>query len=385
MIRPRQEHVGHQSPRCRSLRCRSPRCRSLCCRLLRAGLAVLALAALVGCEAVRPFDRSADGSIVYLDDMSPAQKAAARDRIVRTLERGLAVYRLQIGDEVEVYFAIKARPVLRRYVISAGDKVSVEFLNDPTNNKIVLVPPDGRISLPLIGSLVATGKTADELGRELTKQYNAPVTVNLTETHSPLQDFIAVVGPAGRTRSINDKVLPDGTISLPWLRPIPARGRTVDELERAIDKAYAQLNSNITVSLVPRNLHPGSVMVLGEVAKPGRIDSDRPQTVLMSIAQAGGVLTTGSMEAVRVLYIGADQLPHVRSVNLSEEINGLGLHEDMIVPPNSVVYVPPTELAKTGRFLDAVLRDILRFQGFSLGGTFLINNPNSNTTIVPTR
>ena len=38
-------------------------------------------------------------------------------------------------------------------------------------------------------------------------------------------------------------------------------------------------------------------------------------------------------------------------------MEGLKLEEDMIVPSNAVIYVPPTELAKTGRFLDAVLRE----------------------------
>jgi hypothetical protein len=104
----------------------------------------------------------------------------------------------------------------------------------------------------------------------------------------------------------------------------------------------------------------------------------------MSVAQAGGVTIAGSMEAVRVFYVDADQQPHLRSVNLTDEINQLRLDEDIIVPPNSVIYVPPTELAKTGRFLDSVLRDILRFQGFSIGGTYLINNPNTgSTTVVP--
>ena len=107
----------------------------------------------------------------------------------------------------------------------------------------------------------------------------------------------------------------------------------------------------------------------------------------MFIAQAGGVAISGSMEAVRVFYIdAADQLPHLRSVNLTDEIDGLRLDYDMIVPPNSVIYVPPTELAKTGRFLDSVLRDVLRFQGFSIGGTYLINSPSNgtSTTVVPT-
>ena len=357
--------------------------RALCSSLVRAGAMTALMVVFSGCESTRPFERNIDGSVVYLDQLSDADKAAARDKIARTLDRGLSIYTLQLGDEFEVFFDIQRRPTEREYVISVGDKVSVDFVNDPTNNKVVLVRPDGRISLPLLGPIVAAGKTADALGRELERQYGSTVTVNLTETHSPLQDFLEVVGPSGKTRSVVEKVLPDGTVSLPLLRPVAARGRTLDELAHAIDAAYSELRFNITVSLVPRNLHPGTVMVLGEVAKPGRLDSDKPQTVLMSVAQAGGVLTSGSMEAVRVFYIGPDELPHVRSVNLKDEIEGLRLDEDMVLPPNSVIYVPPTELAKTGRFLDSVLRDILRFQGFSIGGTFLINNPNGGTTVIP--
>ena len=56
------------------------------------------------------------------------------------------------------------------------------------------------------------------------------------------------------------------------------------------------------------------------------------------------------------------------------------LEDDMIVPANSIIYVPPTELAKTGRFLDAVLRDIFQFQGVSIGGSFQIENPGNGTT-----
>jgi len=356
--------------------------------LPQAGFAVLATIALTACEPTRPFERSADGSVVYGDQLSEAQNAAARDAIVRTLDRGLAVYAPQIGDEFEVFFNIEPRPMVGEYRIFVGDQVSIDFLNDTANSKVVLVRPDGRISMPLIGAIVAAGKTSDQLARELERRYAdqvtvaGQVTVNLTKTHSPLDDFIAAVGPSGKSRSIVSKVLPDGTISLPLLRPIPARGLTLDELKRAIDAAYAEAHYDIAVSLVPRNLRPGTVLVLGEVPRPGRIELDRPQTVLMSVAQVGGVLTTGSMEAVRVFYIGADQLPHVRSVNLKEEIEGLRLDQDMIVPSYSVIYVPPTELAKTGRFLDAVLRDILRFQGFSAGGTFLINNPTNNTTSV---
>lgn len=363
------------------------RCRR---RTFRAALLALLLSAVLSaCDSTRSFERAADGSILYLDQLSPEQKARARQAVVTTLQRGLSVYDLQIGDEFEIFFHVKRRPTARKYGIGVADKLTIDTLNESAANRElqVQVRPDGRISLPIIGSVVAVGKTPDALARELEQAYardllRPQITVNVTEAHSPLEDFIEAVGPTSKSRSIVDKVLPDGTISLPRLRPIQARGHTLPELQRRIDKAYAAAGLGISVSLVARNLRVGRTMVLGEVSRPGRIDSDRPQTVLMTIAQAGGVTIAGSLEAVRVFYIGNDGMPRVRSVNLKDVIDGLKVEEDMIVPNNSVIYVPPTELAKTGRFLDSVLRDILRFQGFSIGGTYLLNNPTSGTPTV---
>jgi protein involved in polysaccharide export with SLBB domain len=350
--------------------------------LLRAALAVLLSVTMTACETTRPFERSADGSVVYLDQLSDEQKAAARDKIVQTLSRGLEVYTLQVGDEFEVFFDVKRQPSAGEYAISVGDKLAIDFIGDAANSKVVLVRPDGWITMPVVGPVMAARKTVDELTRELQRKYSGQLTINVTESHSRLEDFLEVVSPTGVRRSILAKVLPDGTVSLPLLQPIQARGRTLRALERDIDKAYAALHFDISASLVPHTLHPGSVLVLGEVAKPGRIESDRPMTVLMSIAQAGGVSISGSMEAVRVFYIDDDQQLHLRSVNLKDEIDGLRLDYDMIVPPNSVIYVPPTELAKTGRFLDSVLRDVLRFQGFSIGGNYIINQPSTGSTVV---
>jgi hypothetical protein len=74
-------------------------------------------------------------------------------------------------------------------------------------------------------------------------------------------------------------------------------------------------------------------------------------------------------------------VPHVRLVNLRAVIDDLRLEQDMVVPPNSVVYVPPTALAKTGRLMEAVLRDILRYQGFNISGAFLMSGQGGGTVI----
>jgi len=338
------------------------------------------------CTSARSYERTADGSTVYLDELSEAERVQARDRIAQTLIRGYDVYELQIGDEVEIFFHINRRPTSGPYLISVADKLRIEFLSETDINRTVEVRPDGRISAPLIGPVMAAGKTADELARDLERRYaklleKPQITINVTESHSPLEDFLLAVGSTTKTRSISVKVLPDGTIYVPVIGSVAAHGRTLRDVQRDIDAAFAAKKLDVSASVVPRTLHVGTTLIFGEVSKPGKIESDRPMTVLMTVAQAGGVLPSGSLENIRVFYVGNEGVPHVRLVNLREVIDELRLEQDMVVPRNSVVYVPPTALAKAGRLMDAVLRDILRYQGFTISGSFLMNNPGGTTTI----
>ncbi len=355
--------------------------------LTRALVFILLCVGLTTCEPTRSYERASGGSTVYLDELSDAEKAEAGQKIVQSLTRGPQAFDLRVGDEIEIFFSINRKP-RQEYVILVADKVVVEFLNDKDNSRTVQVQPDGRISLPLIGPVRAAGQTADALAHQLQERYSkvlpAPeITINVAETHSPLDDFIDMIGQPSKGRSLVDRVLPDGTISLPRLPPLQARGRTLKDLQHEIDVAYSALGLDVSVSLVPKTLRPGVTFVLGEVGKPGRYDIGGPRTVLMMLAQAGGVLMTGSMNAVRLFYIGHDGDRRVRSINLNNVMDELAIEDDMIVPDNSIIYVPPTALAKAGRLMDAVVRDVLRFQGFNLSGAYILN-PTSNSTVVPT-
>jgi polysaccharide biosynthesis/export protein len=110
---------------------------------------------LTACESARSYERASDGSTVYLDELSDATKADARQKIVATLTRGIDVYDLGVGDEIEIFFHVERKPTLREYVISVADKLHVEFLADTENSRTVQVRPDGRISLPLIGPVMS--------------------------------------------------------------------------------------------------------------------------------------------------------------------------------------------------------------------------------------
>src|SRR5271170_256285 len=154
---------------------------------------------LAACEPTRSFERTGDGSTVYIDELSEAAKAEAREKIVQSLNRGVTVYDVGIGDELEIFFHVDRKPTSGQYVISSADKLSIEFVGDTANDRTIQVAPDGRIFLPLIGPAMAAGQTVDALARQLQERYSQvltepKITVNTTETHSALDNFVGLLG-----------------------------------------------------------------------------------------------------------------------------------------------------------------------------------------------
>jgi polysaccharide export outer membrane protein len=76
------------------------------------------------------------------------------------------------------------------YRIVPGDKLRIEVYKDTQLSQALQVRPDGKITLPLIGDVVAEGRTAtelrDALATSLREYNNSPVTVIITETVPPV-------------------------------------------------------------------------------------------------------------------------------------------------------------------------------------------------------
>ena len=72
--------------------------------------------------------------------------------------------------------APQAPVVNDEYRLGPGDKLRVEVYKDPQLSQSVQVRPDGKITLPLIGDLVATNQTPIELRDTITKAFKEYVT-----------------------------------------------------------------------------------------------------------------------------------------------------------------------------------------------------------------
>ena len=85
------------------------------------------------------------------------------------------------------------------YQIQVGDQLDIKFFFNPELNETVLVRPDGRIALQLVGEITVVGHTVDQIRTILIKNYsgqlkNPEVAVLLRSSNVPGEEVSATVG-----------------------------------------------------------------------------------------------------------------------------------------------------------------------------------------------
>ena len=95
-----------------------------------------------------------------------------------------------------------ARSVAADYRLVAGDKLRIDVYKDPQLSQSLQIRPDGKITMPLLGDIVASGRTPTELRDSITgslKQYitEPVVTVIVMETVPQIIYVMGEVNKAG--------------------------------------------------------------------------------------------------------------------------------------------------------------------------------------------
>ena len=89
------------------------------------------------------------------------------------------------------------------YIIGPGDQIGISVWRDENLTRIVVVLPDGKIYFPLIGEIVAGGKTVSQLKQELEKRLaryvsDTGVTVEVKQSNSMIIYVIGRVNVPGK-------------------------------------------------------------------------------------------------------------------------------------------------------------------------------------------
>jgi len=101
------------------------------------------------------------------------------------------------------------------------------------------------------------------------------------------------------TRSV--PVRPDGKISLPLLNDVQAAGLSAQELRDVLTQKLGAYMPNPEVSVIVTSINSFKVSLIGEVARPGRLELRSWTTVLDALALAGGFTQFASRSKIVIL------------------------------------------------------------------------------------
>ncbi len=247
------------------------------------------------------------------------------------------------------------KPRNKTYIISVGDVFEIKFPHVEQYSGIVKVRPDGRISLPLVGAVVAEGKDPETLQTELQKRYQRF-----------LKNPVLVVSLAD---AVSNYVVSDGRlerVALPELTNV-----------------YVSLTSSLELK----------VYIGGEVMKPQAMRYEPNLSSLQAIVAAGGITTKSELGGVIILRKGSDNKPRYIVRNLAADISGQSTADDanvlvtndIALRPFDIVIVPRTGIAKVSDGLNAYLFDLFpMLRNSSIGFNYQIGTSKveQDTTLV---
>lgn len=106
------------------------------------------------------------------------------------------------NDAAATAAALKLQPTPNNYLIGPDDILAINVWKEPEISRTLAVNPDGSISLPLVGSLVASGHTSAQLQHEIKQRlleyFSDPeVNVSLQEAKSHKFNIVGEVEKPG--------------------------------------------------------------------------------------------------------------------------------------------------------------------------------------------
>ena len=168
------------------------------------------------------------------------------------------------------------------YIVGPEDVLEITVWRNADLSKVVAVRPDGRISLPLIGDVVAVGKTPSQLTEEISsrlKEYkeSPSVAIVVREVNSYAVYVLGEVGKPGRYPLKSKTTLLQGITIAGGFTPVAARNKVVvfrfrdngsgggsEKLKASYDDIVLRDGSKLNVELRPGDtiVVPSETMVL---------------------------------------------------------------------------------------------------------------------------
>jgi polysaccharide export outer membrane protein len=252
-----------------------------------------------------------------------------------------------------------AQAPAKEYVLVAGDTVDINVFGEADLTRSVVIRPDGKISLPLVGEVQAAGFKPSQLAERIAEALKAYLrSPQVTVTVTGLQRlFVQVNGQAVRPGAIEiqrDWTLLDVIGSAGGVTPrANASKATLTRKDTTIAVDIARLlkgdkTANMAIEagdIITIPLLQNRIAVMGYVRSAGAYDLDAGARLVDALAAAGGP-TPGSaaVNRIGIVRLGADKKPFLaRQADLNQIFKG-DVAQNIELQDGDVVYVPQSGL-----------------------------------------
>ncbi len=166
-------------------------------------------------------------------------------------------------------------------------------------------------------------------------------------------DSVQLIVRNGPNLSGGHTIRPDGYVTLELIGDIYIEGMTSMQVADVLTKALQVYIRDVDVTVRITGFNSKKYYMFGETG-PGEKPFDGDVTVLKAFGRSGGVSTRAAWDRIRLVR-ATPNTRQIFKINLREIVKEGNWDCNIQVQSNDVIYVPPTDMARIGYFLDNLL------------------------------
>lgn len=198
------------------------------------------------------------------------------------------------------------------------------------------------------------------------------------------RDLIAVRFWGNPELNEDQRVRPDGRISLPFIDEVPAAGLTPLELDKILTAKYASELARPDLTVIVREAAQPQIFVGGEVTLQGIVPLTDNLTLFRAIQRAGGFKNTARRKDVLLIRRQPDGQAIARKIDIRPIMSGKDPNADIYLAANDIIFVPRTKIESASLFMSQYIDKIIPlqnvFSGLLLGTLASDDSGNESTT-----
>jgi polysaccharide export outer membrane protein len=146
-------------------------------------------------------------------------------------------------------------------------------------------------------------------------------------------------------------VQPDGYVTLKSVGDVKVLDQTVPQLTQTLREAYGKILNDPLIVVVLKDFQKPYFIADGQLGHPGRYEMRGNLTLTEAVAIAGGFTDNAKHSQVLLFRRVSDEWMSAKIFNLKKMEKSGDLHEDPLLHPGDMLFVPKNALSKIKPFL----------------------------------